>query len=241
MLPSVSCATRSPTTRTSALVYGRGLSRPDAYQLVPYVTEDDSTNPATMAIGNPALKPSHANNYDVLFEQFLKPVGMIQAGVFYKQLSDPLVTDAVHADDAANYAGELVTQWINAGSAHLYGFEALVSAAPDAAARRARAASASSPTTAGRRRMSRRAGADRQSGAAAAGAEHVERQPDLRSRPLVGAPRPDLQRPEHLPVRATRPAVDPANLGPRGPAGDQYTYPHLQVDAQGDGRISRAA
>ena len=47
-------------------LYSRGLSRPDAYQLVPYATEDDSTNPATVAIGNPALKPSHANNYSMV-------------------------------------------------------------------------------------------------------------------------------------------------------------------------------
>ncbi|HUK33467.1 MAG TPA: hypothetical protein VLV86_06140, partial [Vicinamibacterales bacterium] len=27
-------------------------------------------------------------------------------------------------------------------------------------------------------------------------------------------------------------SADPAHLGPNGPAGDQYTYAHLQVDAQ---------
>ena len=45
-LPSVSLRYALDSNSGLRLVYGRGVSRPDAYQLVPYVTEDDSTNPA---------------------------------------------------------------------------------------------------------------------------------------------------------------------------------------------------
>src|SRR5581483_2712181 len=78
LLPSI--ALRYPIDPDSGLrlVYGRGLSRPDSYQLVPYVTEDDSTNPITIARGNPGLKPAHANNYDLLYERYLRPTGVIQ-------------------------------------------------------------------------------------------------------------------------------------------------------------------
>jgi TonB-dependent receptor len=122
VLPGISA--RYALTQDSGLrlVYGRGLSRPDPYQLVPYATEDDSTNPATVALGNPALKPEHANNYDVLYERYLRPVGLVQAGFFYKQLSDTLISTSYPATSGI-YAGDLVSQWINAGDAHLYGFE----------------------------------------------------------------------------------------------------------------------
>ena len=70
-------------------VYARGIARPDAYQLVPYVTEDSAASPIAVSIGNPALRPEHANNYDLLYETFLHPLGMIQAGVFVKQLTAP--------------------------------------------------------------------------------------------------------------------------------------------------------
>ena len=93
-LPPVSLSTRNSGLR---LVYGRGVSRPDAYQLVPYVTQDDSTNPATVALGNPALKPEHANNYDLLYERYLHPAGMIQAGFFYKQLTNTLISTSYTA------------------------------------------------------------------------------------------------------------------------------------------------
>ena len=41
-------------------------------------------------IGNPDLKPSRANNYDLLYEKYLKPLGMLQGGFFFKQLSNPI-------------------------------------------------------------------------------------------------------------------------------------------------------
>ncbi len=86
-LPSVSLRYALDSQSGLRLVYARGVARPDAYQLVPYVTEDDSTNPATIAQGNPGLKPEHANNYDLLYERYLNPAGILQAGFFVKQLS----------------------------------------------------------------------------------------------------------------------------------------------------------
>jgi TonB-dependent receptor len=122
VLPSASF--RYALTNNDALraVYGRGLSRPDSYQLVPYVTEDDSTNPPTIATGNPSLKPEHANNYDLLYEHYLSHVGLIQGGFFYKQISDTLISTSYTAT-AGQYAGDLVSQWLNVGNARLYGIE----------------------------------------------------------------------------------------------------------------------
>ena len=75
--PASRSATLSTTNPASAWSMPAASSRPDAYQLVPYVTEDDSTNPATIAQGNPALKPEHANNYDLLYERYLNPAGIL--------------------------------------------------------------------------------------------------------------------------------------------------------------------
>jgi TonB-dependent receptor len=89
-LPSVQA--RYAFTPETALraVYARGISRPNQYDLVPYVQA--SGNPYPVAtIGNPKELPTHANNYDLLLEQELKPLGLIQAGFFYKQLTNPIV------------------------------------------------------------------------------------------------------------------------------------------------------
>jgi TonB-dependent receptor len=125
-------------------VYARGVARPDPYQLVPYVTEDDSASPASVDVGNPSLRPEHANNYDLIYENFLHPLGMIQVGVFAKQLTAPQLEFIIPAgiDLADLPAGTLppnllatiqqystggesfsTTQFINGENAFLYGFE----------------------------------------------------------------------------------------------------------------------
>jgi TonB-dependent receptor len=146
VLPSVQLRYGLTPDQNLRLVYSRGVARPDPYQLVPYVLEDDSTNPATITIGNPALRPEHANNYDLLYENFLHPLGMIQAGFFMKQLTAPQIEFVIPAgvNVAALPLGTLspsllatieqyqnsqlglssVTQFINAENAFLYGFEA---------------------------------------------------------------------------------------------------------------------
>src|SRR5271166_703944 len=93
------CRSDTPWTGTPdcGLVYGRGLSRPDAYQLVPYVTQDASSIPNTVSLGNPGLKPAHANNYDLLYERYLNPAGIIQAGFFYKQIANTLISTSYTA------------------------------------------------------------------------------------------------------------------------------------------------
>ncbi len=145
VLPSVQIRYGIDTHSDLRAVYSRGVARPDPYQLVPYVLEDDSANPATVTIGNPALKPEHANNYDLLYEKYLQPLGMIQAGAFFKQLTAPQLEFIIPAgvDVAALPAGSLppsllsaveqyqnsqlgyssVTQYINGTNAYLYGFE----------------------------------------------------------------------------------------------------------------------
>jgi TonB-dependent receptor len=110
--------------------YGRGIARPDFGSLPPFFSAQQ-TNGNEVDIGNPDLKPTRANNFDVLFEKYLKPLGVIQAGVFYKDISQPifsersLITSAFAAQNPqyANYVGQDLVQPINGSAAHLVGFE----------------------------------------------------------------------------------------------------------------------
>jgi TonB-dependent receptor len=109
--------------------YGRGIARPDFGDLPP--TFNSQGNGNEVDIGNPNLVPTRANNFDILFEQYLKPLGVIQAGVFYKDISQPIFSERTQISAAfaaqnpqfTPYVGENLVQPINGSAAHLVGFE----------------------------------------------------------------------------------------------------------------------
>jgi len=123
VLPSASIKfTTTPNTAIRA-VYSRALSRPNPQDLAQAVGPiDDTQHPPTVSLGNPALKAEHADNIDLLLEQYLAPFGLIQAGYFYKHLTDPIIATQTRPTSGP-YAGFLVSQPGNAGSAMLQGFE----------------------------------------------------------------------------------------------------------------------
>ena len=127
VLPSASL--RIGLTKDSGLrlVYGRGISRPNPQDIVQASSPVDiSASPALVSIANPNLKAEHANNFDVLFEKYLKSGGLFQAGFFYKQLSDPIVNGQYIAPTWPGVpagTNTLVSQVQNVGSAHILGLE----------------------------------------------------------------------------------------------------------------------
>jgi TonB-dependent receptor len=127
-LPSVQLRYTIDSDSDLRAVYGRGISRPDPYQLVPYIVEDQSTTPYTIAIGNTGLVAEHANDYDLLYERYLKSVGMVQLGYFYKQITQPIyaqqsIIPASGSPLSQPYAGDLVQQEVNGDHAYVQGFE----------------------------------------------------------------------------------------------------------------------
>lgn len=68
------------------VAYTRTLARPNYGDLVPYefVFQEDGE----IARGNPSLAPTTSNNIDVLVEHYVRSVGVMSAGVFYKRLAD---------------------------------------------------------------------------------------------------------------------------------------------------------
>jgi TonB-dependent receptor len=121
LLPSASVRYGFTPNTGLRLVYGRGVSRPNFSDLVSFASVSPGGVRTLSSIGNPNLKAEHADNVDLLYEQNLKPVGLLQAGMFYKHLSDPIIPLQTNVGTAQ--APNLQTQPQNAGSAYVYGLE----------------------------------------------------------------------------------------------------------------------
>lgn len=125
-LPSVQFRYNFDQNSDIRAVYGRGISRPNPYDLVPYVTLDTSQTPNAISIGNPALLAEHANDYDILYERFLPSVGMVEAGYFYKQLTSPIISQQKTIPNpfpTGTTPTAIETQSVNGGHAHVQGIE----------------------------------------------------------------------------------------------------------------------
>jgi len=101
-------------------VYGRGIARPNYGDLPPYLLINGTRNQVTL--GNPNLLPTRANNFDLLYEKYLKTVGVVSAGFFYKALSNPIVT-VQYPYTLAPFAGYTAVQPKNLPSAYIGGLE----------------------------------------------------------------------------------------------------------------------
>ena len=212
--------------------YGRGIARPNYSDLPPYITLDDRRN--SISAGNPNLKPTYANNYDVLYERYLKPYGILQAGYFYKDISQPiyLVSSLV---TSGTYTGYTERQPVNGSSASLWGFEAAyqqrLAFLPGVLAGAGISANYSYTS-------SRANGVPGRS-------DHPALQ---RQAPHTWNISPTYDR-GRVSLRVglafndanifSYNYTDGAPLGLKGPNGDQYLYSHFQVDAQASVRLAK--
>ena len=128
VLPSASLRFALDKDSDVRLVYGRGLARPDPQDLSAAVSQPVlNQTPVTISIGNPNLKAEQANNYDVLYERTFSHTGLLQAGYFYKDLTNPIAFEQFYSTATFPHvpAGTnvLVSEPINAGSAYVQGIE----------------------------------------------------------------------------------------------------------------------
>ena len=219
-------------------VYGRGLSRPNPQDIAQALSFDNSANPVLVSLGNPNLKPEAADNVDVLIEHYINPFGMITAGYFYKNLSDPIVSHEFMVNTGSFGSATCtqtipcrVTQPLNAGSAWINGFEAAylqhLSFLPGAL--KGLGFSANYGYTASRASLGPDFGRS----------DHPRL---LRNAPNTWNISPTYDR-GRVSVRlglsynganiAAYQFSDGVNGGIAGPFGDNYFYAHLQVDLQG--------
>lgn len=115
--------------------FSTALARPNYYTLVPFV--EVKAEDSEISAGNPNLKATYAYNFDIMGEYYFKSVGILSAGVFYKNLKNFIYNylDASYTsqDFAADFpdlpnpvaAGE---QWqmlrpLNGDNVDLLGFE----------------------------------------------------------------------------------------------------------------------
>ncbi|HYL87112.1 MAG TPA: TonB-dependent receptor [Candidatus Angelobacter sp.] len=239
VLPSASVRYALTSNTNLRLAYGRGLSRPNPQDIAQAQTIDNTVNPHVVSLGNPNLKPEMADNVDVLVEYYINPFGMITAGYFYKNLVNPIVehTCGPPITCPAPFAGDIVKQPLNAGSAWINGFEAAylqhLSFLPGTF--RGLGFSANYGYTASRASL----GPDFQR------SDHPRL---LRNAPHTWNISPTYDRGRvsmrvGLSYNAANIAgygfTDGAYGGIHGPFGDNYFYAHLQFDAQGSVRLTR--
>jgi TonB-dependent receptor len=90
--------------------------------MTPGESVDNTKAPITITKGNPNLKPTFANNFDLMGEYYFSNIGLLSGGVFYKQIQDIIFSDKkFYSEGGNNY---VLTQAQNLDKAHLYGFEA---------------------------------------------------------------------------------------------------------------------
>ncbi|HVN75555.1 MAG TPA: TonB-dependent receptor [Thermoanaerobaculaceae bacterium] len=121
VLPSVSLRYEFDRNTVLRAVYGWAVGRPDYAELVPSLTQSDTLK--QVSAGNPDLKPTRGINYDLLFEHYLSSIGVVSAGVFYKDLTDPIYPGSSSIVHGGIYDGYTEVKPINGPKANIYGFE----------------------------------------------------------------------------------------------------------------------
>jgi TonB-dependent receptor len=98
------------------------MARPNYFALVPYreISREDNE----IAIGNPGLIPTTSMNFDLMFEKYLKTIGIVSAGIFYKDIKDFIVTETREDYLFEGTTWDTYSQPINGGNATIFGFEA---------------------------------------------------------------------------------------------------------------------
>lgn len=105
--------------------YSTGIGRQGYGAIIPTTTINDAMRVVTT--NNTALRPQHADSYDLSAEYYIEPAGVVSLGLFRKDIRDYVVTQVgtvpTDSDLGAQYAGyELRTQ-TNSGTAKVEGIE----------------------------------------------------------------------------------------------------------------------
>ncbi len=107
------------------LAWTNTLARPDYYILVPF--EEYNSEDGELVLGNPVLDPATSMNFDLMAENYFKSIGLVSAGLFYKNV-DNFIYEKVTPEYDYTFGGNTeeveLTTWDNGGTAKIRGFEA---------------------------------------------------------------------------------------------------------------------
>ncbi len=103
--------------------YTTAINRPRISQLVPAIEERDrGPGRREVELGNPDLDPTFAHNLDLMFDYYLRPLGVVSAGLYYKRLSD-VIFSTTGLREFEGVEGWRVTQPENGDSGRVFGLE----------------------------------------------------------------------------------------------------------------------
>lgn len=123
IFPSLHATYRLDNNTNLRFAYSTGIARPNYKSLVPVEFRDDDER--KIFKGNPDLKPTNSNSFDVMYEKYTSNLGLLSGGIFYKKLTDIIVgTKIIETIDGKSYE---VSMPINGDDdATVYGFEIAV-------------------------------------------------------------------------------------------------------------------
>jgi TonB-dependent receptor len=247
-LPSVQAQYQLYKNTNLRANYSMGIARPNIGDLVPTTIVDPNANPSPGVVtqGNPNLKPTKANNYDILIEHFFQPLGILQAGYFYKQLSDPIYATASTIPAGQPNAGLRLLQSINGPKAHIQGIEVsweqrfsflpgLLSGFGVSANYSYTQSGVTFPTTFDGGRIDNAPLARQAPNTWNAGFTYDKSRFSMRFSASHNDANIQFYNYSHVDAATDK---DPI-LGLRGPSGDVYFYAHTQFDIQGSYRIRK--
>lgn len=117
LLPSLNLKYTLTGNQYLRLSYYSAISRPNFYELIPHQTGDPDAD--YQEKGNPLLRRTTAENFDLRYEFFPKGLDQLLIGVFYKRLKDPIEYALLKLTGQS----ALAIQPFNFGNANNYGFE----------------------------------------------------------------------------------------------------------------------
>ena len=103
------------------LAWSNTIARPNYFDIVPFqeIELDDNR----ISVGNPSLNATESMNFDLLGEHYFKNLGIVSAGLFYKDLSNVIATNTFNDFEYEGNVYDRFSQPINAGNASITGFE----------------------------------------------------------------------------------------------------------------------
>lgn len=107
--------------------YASGIARPGFNQINNGTTIDDSSSPILITRGNPNLKPTYGDNFDLDAEYYLPLGGILELGLFDKEFDNYIVQrifNRVTTDPLAPGQLATVTTFANVSGAYARGVEA---------------------------------------------------------------------------------------------------------------------
>ncbi len=107
--------------------YSTGIARPGFNQNATAASVDLTQSPVVISRGNPNLRPTLGQNFDLSFEDYLPEGGILQLGAFDKEFTDyivPRIENGVITDPLAPGVLANVTTFLNIPYAYARGVEA---------------------------------------------------------------------------------------------------------------------